>query len=132
MSQVQSATVVGTDPGLPNDRQYVTKEVIRQGEGDKVTVDAFEDGDEGTNEIVVLEVNCDGRASASPQRDGSVLLTASGSGVTEYLKLELDQSDPDNWSVTVNTSGGSSYTFKKGSGMETAADVPFEQRSLFS
>src|SRR5262245_7085574 len=104
MSQVQSATVSTTDPRYPSDQGSVTKTTVRKGDGDTVTVDAGEDGDDSRGmAMIVLLVNCDGRASAAVQRDGSVLLTASGSGIVEFLELELTTSDPNNWSVTVHT-----------------------------
>ncbi|HMC96948.1 MAG TPA: hypothetical protein VKG92_04810 [Flavobacteriales bacterium] len=118
MSKASSASVTTTDPGYPNDKTAVTKSTTKAGPGDTVSVNPDEDGtNAGRNVVVVFSVNANARATATADANsGVVTLTASGSGTAQYLVVTLNSSDPANWTVYVNTSGGTNYTFTKGNG----------------
>ncbi len=118
MSTATNATVTTTDPGMNKDGGDVTTSRTKTGTNDTVTVGPWEDGTNTSRNVqVVLQVNAAAGARATvDSRSGSVTLTASGTGTVQYLVITLNSSDPNNWSVTVNTSGGSEYTFTKGSG----------------
>ena len=116
-SEVLTASVTTTDPEYTNNNDVVVKQTNRRGEGDRVAIQCEEDAvNSNGNVVIVLYVNSNGGATASIQEDRSIRLDATGGGLNEYLEVELNQSDPNNWTVNLNTSGGSSYTFKKGSG----------------
>lgn len=86
------------------------------GANDQVTVTGWADEQVGGFVMVVLKVNCGGTPSASVASNGAVRITASGSGTDYYLTITLNVSTVDNWSIQVSTSGGSTYTFTKGTG----------------
>lgn len=99
------------------DATSVGKTVTKSAAGDTVTVSAYQDGLKGTSAMVVLQINSDGKSSATTDpSSGVVTLNASGSGTISYLVLTLGSSDSANWTVYVNTSGGSNYKFVKGTG----------------
>lgn len=120
MSKVTAASTQTVDPGYASDTSTVTKSTTKQGGNDKVTVVACEDGNDSTparNAVVVLQISSDGKSTATPNSTtGAVTLTATGSGTKMYLMCTLNTSDSGNWTVYVNTSGGSTYTFTKGNG----------------
>ena len=115
MSSATSASVSTTNPGYPSDKGSVTKNKTKSGTNDSVAISPSEDGTSNRNVVVVLEVNANAGATASVE-GGNVKLTASGSGTLQYLSVTLNSSDSGNWTVYVNTSGGSNYNFVKGNG----------------
>lgn len=66
--------------------------------------------------VVVLQINCATQPTARTDTNGNAAITASGTGNTYYLSITLNTATLDNWSVQVGTSGGSTYTFTKGTG----------------
>ena len=117
MANVPNSASIGTaDPNYTNDKSSVTKTASKQGANDSVTVNASEDGTSGGKAVVVLMVNSDGKSTVSVDSKNVVQLTASGSGTNMYITITMTASDPNNWTVNVNTTGGSTYTFKKGNG----------------
>ncbi len=120
MSKATAASTQTKDPGYAPDTSAVTKSTTKQGSNDTVTVAACEDGNDSTpsrNAVVVLQISSDGKSTASVNSTtGAVTLTATGSGTKMYIVVTLNTSDSGNWTVYVNTSGGTNYTFTKGSG----------------
>lgn len=117
MANVPNSASIGTaDPNYTNDKSSVTKTASKQGANDSVTVNASEDGTSGGKAVVVLMVNSDGKSTVSVDSKNVVQLTASGSGTNMYITINMTASDPNNWTVNVNTTGGSTYKFVKGSG----------------
>lgn len=118
MSSAVGANTQTNDPGYGPDTTAVTKSTTKQGNNDKVTVGACEDGNNAArNVVVVLQISSDGKSTATADiRTGIVTLTASGSGTKMYLVVTLSSSDSGNWTVYVNTSGGTNYKFVKGTG----------------
>lgn len=84
--------------------------------GDNVSVNPYQDGTKGTSAQVVLKVNSDGKSTARVDSKNVVQLTASGSGTDMYLTVGMSASDPNNWTVNLQTSGGTTYQFTKGNG----------------
>ncbi len=116
MATAQSVSMQSSDPGRNGDTGSVTKSVSIKGVNDNLTVDAFEDGMNGRNAQVVLKVSSDGRATASVDANNNPYITGNGGSSVQYLLVNLNSSDPDNWTINVGTSGGSTYVFKKGKG----------------
>lgn len=116
MSQATNATVSTINPGYPSDKGSVTKNKTKSGTNDSVKVDPGEDGISNRNVVVVLEVSANAGATATVDRSGNVILNASGTGTLQFLSVTLNSSDSANWTMYVNTSGGSNYTFTKGNG----------------
>lgn len=113
-----SAFVQANDPGYKDNRTAVTKTTVAAGAGDDVTVNAYADGLSGGKKVVVvLTVNAEAQATSSvDQATGVVRLNGTGSGKTQFLLVTLSSTDILNWTVYVNTSGGSTYRFVKGDG----------------
>ncbi|HRH37305.1 MAG TPA: hypothetical protein PK760_03105 [Flavobacteriales bacterium] len=117
MSKALKCVIQSTDPGYPNDASAVTKSTTKTGTGDRVVVSALETGNNAArNAVVVLKVNSGANPTVTTDANGGVVLTASNTGVTSYLLVELATSEPNNWTVNLNTSGASNYIFKKGNG----------------
>lgn len=118
MSRAVKVSIQSTDPGYTNDASQVTKSKSKGGAGDQVTVDAWETGTNGQsrNAVVVLKISTGAGPTASFDANGVVTLTASGNGTSDFLLVEIASSDPNNWTVNLNTSGGSGYKFVKGNG----------------
>ncbi|MBK6754154.1 MAG: hypothetical protein IPG69_11320 [Flavobacteriales bacterium] len=117
MANIPNTASIGTaNPNYTDDKSSVTKSVSKQGVNDTVTVSASEDGTNAGKTVVVLLVNSDGKSTVSVDAKNVVQLTASGSGTNMYITINMSASDPNNWTVNVNTTGGSTYTFKKGNG----------------
>ncbi len=120
MATVTAASVPSTtDPGDPS-AGTVDKTENSKGSNDTVTVNITEDTtrtENGkTNAQVVLKINADRGATVGLDGRGGVTVNASGSGTDQYSTLTLNTADPNNWTVNVGTSGGSTYVFKKGGG----------------
>ncbi|MBK8228268.1 MAG: hypothetical protein IPK70_13985 [Flavobacteriales bacterium] len=118
MSKATKVSIQSTDPGYPSDASSVTKEVTKSSPNDKVVVNAWETG-VNTNSrkaVVALKISTGPNPTASFDSKGVVTLTASNTGTTAFLLVELDTADPNNWTVNLNTSGGTSAMFRKGSG----------------
>ncbi|HMC96947.1 MAG TPA: hypothetical protein VKG92_04805 [Flavobacteriales bacterium] len=112
---VKSTDLLITDPKYPATTD-VTKTVTKAGTNDSVTVDAIQAGNTpGHDAVTVFKVTASDRVSTGVDK-GNVILTATGGSNTTYLSVVLNQADPANWTVNVNTSGGSNYTFTKGNG----------------
>ncbi len=116
MSRVSSVSVGTNDPNFTRDGSQVTKSPANGASNDSVTVSAWEDGTSGTNAVVVLQVNAGATPTASTDASGNISIQASGRGNNYFLSATLNSSDPNNWTVQVSTSGGSTYTFTKGNG----------------
>lgn len=114
MTLVTSAVESGTDPG-----KGAVSGVTKSGtaaNGDSMTVSCSEySGGGKSNVSVVFLVNA-GAAPTASVRNGNLYIDGSGSGRNFYVTANISSTDQDNWTITVNTSGNSQYTFKKGSG----------------
>ncbi|MCB0782171.1 MAG: hypothetical protein KDB96_09835 [Flavobacteriales bacterium] len=114
MTMVKSATESASDPG-----KGAVSGVSKTGSarsGDTMTVDCVECSGGGKSNVnVVFRVNASSAPSATAE-GGNLKITGSGSGNNYYVTTELSTTDVGNWTVTVNTSGNSQYTFKKGAG----------------
>ena len=118
MSKATKVSIQSADPGYPSDASAVTKTVSRASATDKVVVNAWSTG-VNTNSrkaVVALKISTGEKPTASFDANGAVTLTATNTGTTAYLLVELDTADPNNWTINVNTSGGSGINFRKGSG----------------
>lgn len=116
MSKGTGVTISTSNTSLSNDTASVSKSGVKAAT-DSVTVNAYQDGSSAGSVVVVLQVNSDGKSSASVDpKTGIVTLNATGSGTTMYMSVTLNSSDTGNWTVYVNTSGGTNYTFTKGGG----------------
>ncbi len=105
-----------TRPSYTDDKSSVTKTVTTQVAADKVSVDASMDGSNAGKAVVVLKVNSDGKSTASVDAKNVVQLVATGSGTDMWMTMPMSAADPNNWTVNVQTVGGSTYVFKKGNG----------------
>lgn len=116
MSKGTAVSISTSNTTFSSDTSSVSKNGTTAA-GDTVTVNAYQDGTSGSSAVVVLQVNSNGRSTASVDKTtGIVTVNATGSGITMYLSVTLNSSDTGNWTVYVNTSGGSTYTFTKGRG----------------
>ncbi len=116
MSTISSASISGTDPGKTLDSSNVSK-VTTAARGDTLTVDAYEEGSDGKgNAVVVLKIGSDGRATVGKDASGNWVITGTGGSSVQYVSIVLGSSDPTNWDVSIGTSGGSVYRFRRGGG----------------
>ena len=117
MSRATKVSVQSADPNYPKDADKVTKTVTKQGTNDTMVVAAWETGNPTTlNAVVVLKVSSAANPTATIDGSGNVTVTGSGTGKTNYLLIEINSADPLNWTVNLNTNGGSGYNFRKGNG----------------
>ncbi len=116
MSTISTASISSTDPGKTSDASSVTK-TSTAARGDTLTVDAFQEGSDGKgNAVVVLKIGSDGRATVSKDASGNWVITGTGGSSVQYVSIVLGSSDPTNWDVSIGTSGGSTYRFRRGGG----------------
>lgn len=117
MSKVTKVSI-GADPGYTNDASLVTKTPSKGVTGDNVVVGPWQTGiNTARTTVVVLRVSVSGTPTVSTNpTTGVVSLTASGTGTTAFLLCEIDTPNPNNWSVNLVTSGGTTYKFQKGTG----------------
>ncbi|MCB9170260.1 MAG: hypothetical protein H6597_04510 [Flavobacteriales bacterium] len=118
MANITAASDPGTTDPKMSGAGTVDKTETTRGANDTVTVDAVQDGltKDGRHAQVVLKIGSDGNVTMKVNSDGSATVEASGAGKTDYTILTLSTSDPNNWTIHVNTKGGSVYQFIKGHG----------------
>ena len=66
--------------------------------------------------MVVLKITSDGRSTVGKDASGNWVITGTGGSSVQYVSIVLGSSDPTNWDVSIGTSGGSVYRFRRGGG----------------